>query len=65
LGRIIGTCHDLVRLEGRAPARPPEGLGLAIVRRIAEELDGQVGVTSEVGKGSWFWFELPAAAAAG
>lgn len=37
------------------------GLGLSIVRRIAEKLDGQVGVASELGKGSRFWFELPVA----
>jgi signal transduction histidine kinase/DNA-binding response OmpR family regulator len=36
------------------------GLGLSIVRRIAEKLNGKVGVESEVGKGSTFWFALPA-----
>ncbi len=37
------------------------GLGLSIVQRIISKLKGQVGVISEVGKGSTFWFELPAA----
>ncbi|HVU24632.1 MAG TPA: hybrid sensor histidine kinase/response regulator [Opitutus sp.] len=37
------------------------GLGLSIVRRIAEKLEGAAGVTSEVGRGSRFWFELPLA----
>ncbi len=37
------------------------GLGLSIVRRIVEKLGGQVGVESEVGKGSIFSFTLPAA----
>jgi signal transduction histidine kinase len=37
------------------------GLGLSIVRRIAERLDGEVGVESTDGQGSIFFFTLPAA----
>lgn len=37
------------------------GLGLSIVRRIAEKLNVQVGVESEVGHGSTFYFTLPLA----
>jgi signal transduction histidine kinase len=36
------------------------GLGLSIVESIAERLKGQVGVESEVGQGSLFYFILPA-----
>ena len=37
------------------------GLGLSIVQRILEKMDGQVGVESEEGKGSLFYFVLAGA----
>ncbi|MBN1889314.1 MAG: substrate-binding domain-containing protein [Thermoflexales bacterium] len=48
------TRLDQVRAKGH-------GLGLSIVRRIAEKLGGQVGVESQLGVGSTFSFSLPAA----
>ena len=41
-----------VRVEGY-------GLGLSIVQRIVNKLGGNVGVQSQVGEGSTFYFELP------
>src|SRR5205814_1770182 len=35
------------------------GIGLAMAKRIAEEHGGQIGVRSDVGKGSDFWMTVP------
>lgn len=43
---------DVERVQGH-------GLGLSIVKRIAEKLEGSVGVESMIGEGSTFSFTLP------
>lgn len=48
------TRLDQVRATGH-------GLGLSIVKRIVEKFDGRVGVESEPGQGSFFFFTLPGA----
>ncbi len=44
-----------------AETYPGTGIGLAIVRKGAERMNGGVGVESCAGQGSRFWLDLPAA----
>jgi CheY-like chemotaxis protein len=43
--------------EDHAGRSDSTGLGLAVVRRLAEAHDGQVGLDSTPGQGAQFWFE--------
>jgi PAS domain S-box-containing protein len=54
LGLIFGVFQRLNRSETYAGT----GMGLAIVRRGVDRMDGRVGLESEPGKGSRFWIEL-------
>jgi PAS domain S-box-containing protein len=40
---------------------PGTGIGLALVRKGVERMGGAVGLESDVGQGTRFWFELPIA----
>lgn len=46
---------------GRTVRERGSGLGLAIVKDLVEAHGGQVGVRSQLGQGSTFWFTLPSA----
>lgn len=59
-GRLFGMferLHPEMNFEGT-------GIGLAIVRRAIERMQGSVGVVSDGRSGSRFWIELPAAESA-
>jgi signal transduction histidine kinase len=47
--------------RARNATQPGIGLGLATVKRLAEAHGGRVGVSSVLGRGCTFWFELPTA----
>jgi len=51
--RIFERLHDRDRYTGT-------GIGLAIVQKAITRMGGRVGVESQVGQGSRFWYELPA-----
>lgn len=59
-GHLFLPFNQLGAMESRSMGT---GLGLAITRRLAEMMDGSVGVESRLGRGSIFWFEatLPVA----
>ncbi|MBX3076246.1 response regulator [Candidatus Obscuribacterales bacterium] len=56
--KLFGKFQQLDQSDSRK--KDGTGLGLAITKAIIDEHGGAIGVDSEWGKGSTFWFELPA-----
>jgi signal transduction histidine kinase len=56
--------EEFVQLHGDGERREGYGLGLSIATRVAQVLGTRIGLRSEPGRGSTFWFELPCLPAA-
>ncbi len=57
LPKLFGKFKQLDSSDSRSQSGT--GLGLAISKALVEQHGGTIGVQSEPGKGSTFWFELP------
>ena len=51
------------RLEAGGTAVEGAGLGLVLSKRLMDAMRGEIGLDSEVGRGSTFWIRLPSATA--
>jgi signal transduction histidine kinase len=52
---------EIFQRLNNGPQYPGTGIGLTLVKSGIERMGGRVGLESELGKGSRFWVELPAA----
>jgi signal transduction histidine kinase len=58
LGHVFDEFHQI---EGRHQSGDGTGLGLSISQKLVELQHGRIGVASELGAGTRFWFTLPLA----